>query len=111
MQKRARVSREMTFQDIYGAETLLNDDDEEDDSDWEPVQTPLEFVKWSCVNCTMANPGDMVHCFVRFLSTFFFLLDYYFFVISSAICMCIGYASVKLIPGCRYVVSTRNLAS
>ncbi|XP_010506955.1 PREDICTED: histone deacetylase 15 [Camelina sativa] len=62
--KRARVSREMTFEDIYGADTLLNDDDEEDDSDWEPVQTPVEFVNWCCVNCTMANPGDMVHCFI-----------------------------------------------
>lgn len=69
MQKRARVSREMTFQDIYDAEALLNEDDEEDDSDWEPVQTPLEYVKWSCVNCTMANPGDMVHCFVRLYSS------------------------------------------
>ncbi|CAH8302168.1 unnamed protein product [Eruca vesicaria subsp. sativa] len=66
--KRARVSRgEMTFQDIYGAETLLNEEDEEDDSDWEPMQQtmmPVEFVKWCCVNCTMANPGDMVHCYI-----------------------------------------------
>ncbi|XP_024015166.1 histone deacetylase 15 isoform X2 [Eutrema salsugineum] len=62
--KRARVSREMTFQDIYGADTLLNEEDEEDDSNWEPVQTPVEFVKWCCVNCTMANPGDMVHCYI-----------------------------------------------
>ncbi|KAH0880414.1 hypothetical protein HID58_067808 [Brassica napus] len=65
--KRARVSRgEMTFQDIYGADALLNEEDEEDDSDWEPVlqNTPVEFVKWCCVNCTMANPGDMVHCYI-----------------------------------------------
>uniref|UniRef100_A0A1J3HCI6 histone deacetylase n=2 Tax=Noccaea caerulescens TaxID=107243 RepID=A0A1J3HCI6_NOCCA len=62
--KRARASKEMTFEDIYGAEALLNEDDEEDDSDWEPVQTPVEFVKWCCVNCTMANPGDMVHCYI-----------------------------------------------
>nr|BAC42833.1 putative histone deacetylase [Arabidopsis thaliana] len=61
--KRARVSREMTFEDIYGADALLNDDDDEDDDcDWEPVQAPMEFVKWCCVNCTMSNPGDMVHC-------------------------------------------------
>jgi len=71
MQKRARVSREMTFEDIYGADALLNDDDDEDDDcDWEPVQAPMEFVKWCCVNCTMSNPGDMVHCCVRFLFTF-----------------------------------------
>lgn len=73
MQKRARASKEMTFEDIYGAEALLNEDDEEDDSDWEPVQTPVEFVKWCCVNCTMANPGDMVHCYVRF----FFVLPFH----------------------------------
>lgn len=86
MQKRARVSREMTFQDIYGAETSLHDDDEEDDSDWEPVQTPVEFVNWCCVNCTMANPGDMVHCFVRF--HLLFLLKCYFFVISYVCSQC-----------------------
>lgn len=53
MQKRAKVSREMTFQE---------------DSDWEPMQQtkPVESVKWFCVNCTMPNPGDMVHCYVRF---------------------------------------------
>ncbi|KAG7577744.1 Histone deacetylase domain [Arabidopsis thaliana x Arabidopsis arenosa] len=63
--KRARVSREMTFEDIYGADALLNDDDEEeDDCDWEPVQAPVEFVNWCCVNCTMSNPGDMVHCYI-----------------------------------------------
>uniref|UniRef100_M4E0N2 histone deacetylase n=1 Tax=Brassica campestris TaxID=3711 RepID=M4E0N2_BRACM len=66
--KRARVSRgEMTFQDIYDADALLNEEDEEDDSDWEPLQQqmmPVEFVKWGCVNCTMSNPGDMVHCHI-----------------------------------------------
>ncbi|WZY73331.1 hypothetical protein YC2023_005571 [Brassica napus] len=48
--------------------TLLNEEeDEEDDSDWEHLQqrtTPIEFVKWCCVNCTMANPGDMLHCYI-----------------------------------------------
>nr|VDC72238.1 unnamed protein product [Brassica rapa] len=66
--KRARVSRgEMTFQDIYDADALLNEEDEEDDSDWEPLQQqmmPVEFVRWCCVNCTMSNPGDMVHCYI-----------------------------------------------
>ncbi|WZZ42805.1 hypothetical protein YC2023_039064 [Brassica napus] len=49
--KRAKVSREMTFQE---------------DSDWEPMQQtkPVESVKWFCVNCTMPNPGDMVHCYM-----------------------------------------------
>nr|VDD23226.1 unnamed protein product [Brassica rapa] len=56
------VSRgELTFQDIYGAQALLNEDDEEGYSDWEPQKMPAEFVKWCCFNCTMANPGDMVY--------------------------------------------------
>ncbi|KAF3573516.1 hypothetical protein F2Q69_00063610 [Brassica cretica] len=55
------VSRgELTFQDIYGAEALLNEEDEDGYSDWEPVQQKMlvEFVKWCCFNCTMANPGN-----------------------------------------------------
>uniref|UniRef100_A0A0D3BBZ5 histone deacetylase n=1 Tax=Brassica oleracea var. oleracea TaxID=109376 RepID=A0A0D3BBZ5_BRAOL len=45
--KRAKVSREMTFQE---------------DSDWEPMQQtkPVESVKWFCVNCTMPNPAQGV---------------------------------------------------
>lgn len=52
---------------------LNEEEDEEDDSDWEHLQqrtTPIEFVKWCCVNCTMANPGDMLHCYVHFFFTF-----------------------------------------
>ncbi|CAN6937931.1 unnamed protein product [Brassica oleracea] len=47
------------------AEALLNEEDEDGYSDWEPVQQkmPVEFVKWCCFNCTMANPGDMIHCY------------------------------------------------
>ncbi|KAL0803781.1 hypothetical protein Bca101_096271 [Brassica carinata] len=56
------VSRgELTFQDIHGAEALLNEEDEDGYScDWEPVQQkmPVEFVKWCCFSCTMANPGN-----------------------------------------------------
>ncbi|KAH0872253.1 LOW QUALITY PROTEIN: hypothetical protein HID58_069615 [Brassica napus] len=58
--KTAMVSRgELTFQDIHGAEALLNEEDEDGYScDWEPVQQkmPVEFVKWCCFSCTMANP-------------------------------------------------------
>ncbi|KAL0661007.1 hypothetical protein Bca4012_097844 [Brassica carinata] len=60
--KTAMVSRgELTFQDIHGAEALLNEEDEDGYScDWEPVQQkmPVEFVKWCCFSCTMANPGN-----------------------------------------------------
>ncbi|KAH0904044.1 hypothetical protein HID58_043547, partial [Brassica napus] len=60
METRAMVSRgELTFQDIYGAEALLNEEDEGSySSDWEPVQQkmPFEFVKWCCFSCTMENP-------------------------------------------------------
>ncbi|XP_010549141.1 PREDICTED: histone deacetylase 15 [Tarenaya hassleriana] len=61
--KKARVSREMTFEDIYNEDGLLVDDDE-DDSDWEPVEKPVEVLKWCCTNCTMANPGSIVHCYI-----------------------------------------------
>lgn len=73
--KTAMVSRgELTFQNIYGAEALLNAEDEDGYSDWEPLQQKMlvEFVKWCCFNCTMANPGDMVHCYVYFAYFFMF---------------------------------------
>ncbi|XVF09659.1 hypothetical protein REPUB_Repub07fG0113500 [Reevesia pubescens] len=38
------------------------DDDDEDDSDWEPVQKHIEILKWFCTNCTMVNLDDVVHC-------------------------------------------------
>ncbi|KAF3522488.1 hypothetical protein F2Q69_00051189 [Brassica cretica] len=63
--KTTTVSRgELTFQDIYGAEALLNEEDEDGYSDWEPVQQkmPVEFVKWCCFNCTMANPASAIIC-------------------------------------------------
>ncbi|KAL0837058.1 hypothetical protein Bca101_088948 [Brassica carinata] len=79
--KTAMVSRgELTFQDIYGAEALLNEEDEGSySSDWEPVQQkmPVEFVKWCCFSCTMENPGDMVHCYVYF--AYFFMFEYFCF--------------------------------
>ncbi|CAF1927964.1 unnamed protein product [Brassica napus] len=63
MQKTAMVSRgELTFQNIYGAEALLNAEDEDGYSDWEPLQQKMlvEFVKWCCFNCTMANPASAI---------------------------------------------------
>ncbi|XP_057416013.1 histone deacetylase 15 isoform X2 [Lotus japonicus] len=53
--KRARVQKELTFQDICQNQDIFDDDDE-DDIDWEPVPVPLEEVvevtKWVCKNCT-----------------------------------------------------------
>lgn len=50
--------KEMTLQDMYS--NVLGDDDE--DSDWEPLQEPIDIMKWFCVNCTMANLGDGPLC-------------------------------------------------
>ncbi|KAJ4821933.1 Histone deacetylase 15 [Turnera subulata] len=52
--------RELTFQDMYENQDLF--DDEEDDSDWEPVQKHVEILKWFCTNCTMVNLDDVVYC-------------------------------------------------
>ncbi|XP_034914818.1 histone deacetylase 15 isoform X3 [Populus alba] len=52
---------DLTFQDIHDHGDFF-DEDEEDDSDWEPVQKHVELIKWFCVNCTMVNLGDGVVC-------------------------------------------------
>ncbi|KAH7549304.1 hypothetical protein JRO89_XS13G0012000 [Xanthoceras sorbifolium] len=59
-EKKARVQREMTVQDMYNQESF--DDDDEDDSDWEPIQKHVEIMKWFCTNCTMVNLDDVVRC-------------------------------------------------
>lgn len=56
--KRAKQQKEMTLQDMYNND--LGDDG--DDSDWEPLQEPIEIVKWFCVNCTMTNLCDASLC-------------------------------------------------
>lgn len=63
LQKKARVQREMTIQDMYNQESF-DDEDEEDDSDWEPIRKHVEVTKWFCTNCTMSNLelDDIVHC-------------------------------------------------
>lgn len=53
----------MTLEDMYNNQ--YDFDDEDDDSDWEPLQKPAAIVKWFCVNCTMVNLGDDIHCDVR----------------------------------------------
>ncbi|XP_031288190.1 histone deacetylase 15 [Pistacia vera] len=60
LQKKARVQREMTLQDMYNQDSF--DDDDEEDSDWEPMQKHVEIMKWFCTNCTMVNLDDIVHC-------------------------------------------------
>ncbi|XP_021292116.1 histone deacetylase 15 isoform X1 [Herrania umbratica] len=59
--KRTRLPKELTFQDMYNNQDAFDDDDE-DDSDWEPVQKHVEILKWFCTNCTMVNLDDVVHC-------------------------------------------------
>lgn len=72
MKKKVRLPKELTFQDMYNNQDAFDDDDE-DDSDWEPVQKHIEVVKWFCTNCTMVNLDDVflcdVHLFILFLDT------------------------------------------
>lgn len=68
LKKKARQG-DLTFQDIHDNRDFFDEDDE-DDSDWEPVQKHVELIKWFCVNCTMVNLGDGVICDVCFMSSF-----------------------------------------
>ena len=40
----------------------LFDDDDDSDSDWEPLEKHVEVKRWFCTNCTMLNFDDIVHC-------------------------------------------------
>ncbi|KAL2338300.1 hypothetical protein Fmac_012746 [Flemingia macrophylla] len=61
--KRARLQRDLTFQDVYQNDGVFDDDDDED-SDWEPFQLPkcVEIKRWSCKNCTIANLDGDDYC-------------------------------------------------
>nr|KJB52929.1 hypothetical protein B456_008G285500 [Gossypium raimondii] len=59
--KKVRLPKELTFQDMYNNQDAFDDDDE-DDSDWEPVQKHIEILKWFCTNCTMVNLDDVFLC-------------------------------------------------
>jgi hypothetical protein len=63
LQKRVKVQKELTFQDLYQSQELFDEDDEEDD-DWDPTQLQkcLEVIKWFCKNCTMDNLNNDVCC-------------------------------------------------
>lgn len=58
--KRARQNRDMTLRDMYSNQDDFDDDDA--DSDWEPLEKHVEESKWFCVNCTMVNLGHVVYC-------------------------------------------------
>ncbi|KAL3748740.1 hypothetical protein ACJRO7_009906 [Eucalyptus globulus] len=53
--------KEMTLEDMYKNDGTLYDDDE-DDSDWEPVKRQVELMRWFCTNCTMVNVEDVFLC-------------------------------------------------
>ncbi|CAJ1944360.1 unnamed protein product [Sphenostylis stenocarpa] len=65
--KRVRLQKELTFQDMYQNEGVFDEDDE-DDSDWEPFQlhkcVEFEIKKWCCRNCTMVNLDCNESCYI-----------------------------------------------
>ncbi|KAL2247127.1 UNVERIFIED_CONTAM: Histone deacetylase 15, partial [Sesamum indicum] len=64
-QKNAKRKSDMTLEEMYNGQHGF-EDDEDDDSDWEPSALPdhhvVEVPKWFCLNCTMVNIGDDLHC-------------------------------------------------
>ncbi|CAN1245205.1 Histone deacetylase 15 [Linum grandiflorum] len=58
------MGRDLTFQDMCNdVDWFEDEEDEEEDSDWEPVAKPvMEMLSWFCVNCTMMNLDCVVHC-------------------------------------------------
>ncbi|KAL2935753.1 Histone deacetylase 15 [Bienertia sinuspersici] len=58
--RKGKHHRELTFEDICNNPNDLDDD--EDDSDWEPVLENLPIRKWFCTNCTMVNIDGMSFC-------------------------------------------------
>ncbi|XP_073143062.1 histone deacetylase 15-like isoform X2 [Henckelia pumila] len=63
-QENGQGSSDVTLEDMYN-NSYEFEDDEDDDSDWEPSsqdQNVLKITKWFCVNCTMDNFGTGVHC-------------------------------------------------
>ncbi|KAK2968362.1 hypothetical protein RJ640_019500, partial [Escallonia rubra] len=58
--KEAGRDKDMTLEDMYNNQNGF--DDEDDDSDWEPLETRIAVTKWFCINCTMVNFDDHVHC-------------------------------------------------
>jgi hypothetical protein len=42
LQKRVRVKKELTFQDMYQNQDLFDQDDDDDDDDWDPSQKQVD---------------------------------------------------------------------
>ncbi|PIM97676.1 Histone deacetylase [Handroanthus impetiginosus] len=55
----------MTLEEMYNSQYDF-EDDEDDDSDWEPSaladHNVVEIPRWFCHNCTMVNVGDDLYC-------------------------------------------------
>ncbi|KAI3785618.1 hypothetical protein L1987_44742 [Smallanthus sonchifolius] len=52
---------DMTLEDIYGKD---GDFDDEDDSDWEPIEKHITIATWFCVNCTLVNVDGAIYCHI-----------------------------------------------
>lgn len=64
LEKSGKRQNEMTLEDMYNKHYDFDEDD--DDSDWDPSESNTEVLKWFCVNCTMVNYDDVIHCDVCF---------------------------------------------
>ncbi|KAG6530599.1 histone deacetylase 15-like isoform X2 [Zingiber officinale] len=58
LQQCMKHEKNSTLEELYLQEEY---DEDEDDSDWEPV-SPFLIRKWFCTNCTMPNFDDVCHC-------------------------------------------------
>ncbi|XP_077245745.1 histone deacetylase 15-like isoform X2 [Tasmannia lanceolata] len=56
-----RQNNDRSLQDIFELQELFDDEDD-DDSDWEPSQNGIISKKWFCTNCIMPNFEDVLHC-------------------------------------------------
>ncbi|CAH9143895.1 unnamed protein product [Cuscuta epithymum] len=59
--KSAKQQIDATLEEIYNERYELSDED--DDSDWDPLEKQVKAVKWFCINCTMVNLSNVVHCY------------------------------------------------
>ncbi|KAG8379373.1 hypothetical protein BUALT_Bualt07G0081800 [Buddleja alternifolia] len=66
MQNKGKRKSDMSLEDMYNTQFGFEDDeDEEDDSDWDPAlqdHNVVEIPKWFCQNCTMINLEADIYC-------------------------------------------------